>query len=61
MAETRSAPLCLPPWPLQRRPRTVLPAGACDCHFHVFREGLPLAPLIRKELQVARQSGDDNW
>jgi predicted TIM-barrel fold metal-dependent hydrolase len=22
----------------------VLPAGACDCHFHVFREGLPLAP-----------------
>ena len=44
MAETRSAPLCLPPRPLQRRPRTVLPAGACDCHFHVFREGLPLAP-----------------
>jgi predicted TIM-barrel fold metal-dependent hydrolase len=22
-----------------------LPAGACDCHFHVFREGLPLAPV----------------
>jgi predicted TIM-barrel fold metal-dependent hydrolase len=44
MAEVSTvAPLCLPPRPLGRPPRTQLPAGTCDCHFHVFREGLPLA------------------
>jgi predicted TIM-barrel fold metal-dependent hydrolase len=35
------APLCLPPRPLGISP--ALPAGAVDCHFHVFREGAPLA------------------
>ena len=44
MAEaSAAAPLCLPPRPLDRPPRVALPAGTCDCHFHVFREGLPLA------------------
>jgi predicted TIM-barrel fold metal-dependent hydrolase len=38
-----AAPLCLPPRPLDRPPRVALPPGTCDCHFHVFREGLPLA------------------
>ncbi len=35
--------VCLAPRPPQRRPATPLPAGACDCHFHVFAEGAPLA------------------
>jgi predicted TIM-barrel fold metal-dependent hydrolase len=38
-----AAPLCLPPRPLDRPPRVALPPGTCDCHFHVFRDGLPLA------------------
>ena len=37
------ASVCLPPRPLQRRPKAPLPAGSCDCHFHVFTEGAPLA------------------
>ena len=46
MAEgTPAAPLCLPPRPLARPPRALLPPGTCDCHFHVFRDGLPLAAL----------------
>jgi predicted TIM-barrel fold metal-dependent hydrolase len=39
------APLCLPPRPLGRTPREMLPPGSCDCHFHVFRDGLPLSAL----------------
>lgn len=30
------APLCLPPLPVERSPRTALSRDACDCHFHVF-------------------------
>jgi predicted TIM-barrel fold metal-dependent hydrolase len=37
------APICLPPRPIARSPRTQLPPGTCDCHFHVFAEGAPLA------------------
>lgn len=35
--------LCLPPKPMTRAPRVRLPAGAVDCHVHVFAEGAPLA------------------
>ena len=39
-------PDCAPPQPFARAPRTRLPEGACDCHFHVFgdRERYPLDP-----------------
>ena len=48
MAEnSAAAPLCLPPRPLDRPPRVALPPGTCDCHFHVFRDGLPLAARAR--------------
>jgi predicted TIM-barrel fold metal-dependent hydrolase len=40
---SREAPLCLPPRPPARPPRPTLPPGTCDCHFHVFAEGAPLA------------------
>jgi predicted TIM-barrel fold metal-dependent hydrolase len=44
MSEHRvDAPLCLPPRPLARLPLSKLPAGACDCHFHVFPAGAALA------------------
>ncbi|MGV6873820.1 amidohydrolase family protein [Pseudochelatococcus sp. B33] len=39
---TAEAPLCLPPAPLSRRPSASLPAGTCDCHFHVFKADAPL-------------------
>ncbi|MCY4333388.1 MAG: amidohydrolase family protein [Litoreibacter sp.] len=29
-------PLCAPPLPACSAPKNALPAGACDCHFHVF-------------------------
>lgn len=41
---TAAAPLCLPPLPLARLPARRLPEGTVDTHFHVFREGAPLAP-----------------
>ena len=41
IAET-DAPLCLPPLPLQRQPLTLLPEGAVDAHFHVFKADAPL-------------------
>lgn len=37
------APLCLPLKPLVRPPRTQLPDGTVDTHFHVFRPGASLA------------------
>lgn len=40
---TTEAPLCLPLKPLARAPRTLLPDGTVDTHFHVFRTGVPLA------------------
>lgn len=36
------APLCLPPRPLSRAPRALLPQGTVDTHFHVFADGVPL-------------------
>jgi 2-pyrone-4,6-dicarboxylate lactonase len=30
------APLCAAPDPVPRPPRLALPAGACDCHAHIF-------------------------
>ena len=32
---TADAPLCAPPDPNPLKPRTSLPAGACDCHAHI--------------------------
>jgi 2-pyrone-4,6-dicarboxylate lactonase len=43
MTAADAAPLCLPPAPITRPPRTRLPAGSCDCHFHVFASQAPLA------------------
>lgn len=43
MTADAEAPLALPPRPLDRPPRQRLPAGTIDCHFHVFRDGAPLA------------------
>lgn len=44
MTDAPTAPLCLPAAPLGRAPASRLPAGACDCHFHVFPRGLPFSP-----------------
>lgn len=38
-----SAPLCLPPKPLDRPPAFRLPAGAVDAHFHVVAADAPFA------------------
>ncbi len=40
------APPCAPPDVNPRRPRLVLPSGACDCHAHIFgpRSRYPLTP-----------------
>jgi predicted TIM-barrel fold metal-dependent hydrolase len=37
------APICLAPLPLSRRLDPPLPDNTCDCHFHVFAAGAPLA------------------
>jgi predicted TIM-barrel fold metal-dependent hydrolase len=42
MISAAEAPLCLPPAAETRLPRTALPAGTVDTHFHVFRAGAPL-------------------
>ena len=39
-----NAPLCAPPDPLPIRPQNRIPAGACDCHFHVSVGPSPLVP-----------------
>lgn len=41
-AVAAAAPLCLSPLPLARLPRQLLPDGAVDTHFHVFRDGAQL-------------------
>ena len=28
--------ICAPPLPVTQKPKTALPAGTCDCHFHIF-------------------------
>lgn len=43
MSRPSEARLCLPPTPMSRPPRTPLPVGSVDGHFHVFRAGAPLA------------------
>ena len=34
--ELKQAPLCVGPDPAPKTPAFRLPAGACDCHAHVF-------------------------
>jgi predicted TIM-barrel fold metal-dependent hydrolase len=43
MTVAAAAPPCLPPHPISRPPRRRLPAGSCDCHFHVFAPQARLA------------------
>lgn len=45
VAQPADAPLCLPPRTMSRWPLNPLPAGAIDCHFHVFAQDAPLAPV----------------
>lgn len=42
-----NAPLCLPPQAALTRPRHRLPAGATDCHCHVFVDS-PRYPMLRE-------------
>ena len=38
---SEAPPLCAAPDPQPRAPQIPVPAGACDCHFHVFDEPSP--------------------
>ena len=52
------APACLPPRPVSRRLRLAMPAGACDCHFHVFDPG---APLVSPRDYTPPPAGLGDW
>jgi predicted TIM-barrel fold metal-dependent hydrolase len=52
------APLCLPPHPLTKPPARLLPDGAVDTHFHVFRAG---APLVTPRSYTPRMQTLEDW
>lgn len=58
MTVADAAPLCLPPTAITRAPRTLLPAGTCDCHFHVFA---PQAPLAEQRSYTPRIETLSGW
>jgi len=55
-----AAPACLPPRPAGRRPRHALPAGATDCHCHVYQDP-DRYPLIERRSYTPAEASLDQY